>query len=280
MTDGANASVEAPDAELLLRERRIIKRAFIKVRDRVTDGLKKQVSNALLDMLDPEMEEIRDIKLEFEVIQRRLVKFAVTEKDEDELLKETDEIKGWYSKLVGSMKRARSTCEVISSRESLLNTTMQYAAATEERLLKLQKIEVPKFDGDQRKWLDFKGLYTNLVHENAELKPVQKLYYLKNSMTEQAHDLIRDFSITDANYVEAWNMLCNRYDNQRGLIKKLFKYLFGIKRIKHETEVRQFLDSVHKILRGLRAAGEDVDTGTGMLTYWLVTRLDEYTERE
>nr|XP_034194836.1 uncharacterized protein LOC117611058 [Osmia lignaria] len=51
------------------------------------------------------------------------------------------------------------------------------------RQLQLPKIELPTFSGDPLKWESFRDLFRSLVHDVEHLPDVQKLLYLKSSLT-------------------------------------------------------------------------------------------------
>jgi len=282
MPKSRDAAASAADQQFdqLERKRRLIKRSFNQVERRIAEALTKPRTEALFLSVEPDLEELRELKTKFDQLQEEIVLLVESEDDEDQVFWESNEVSSLFVRTIAAVKVARNACENTVSRESILNTTLNYTNAGEERLLKLQKIAVPKFNGNHRKWLDFKGLFNNLVHDNPDLKPVQKLYYLKGVMVDRAGEMIQHFPILDANYIEAWNTLCTRFDNQRGLIKKLFHDLYSIKKIKSESEICQLLDEVNKVIRGLRAAGEPIAANAGLLTYWVTTCLDEYTERE
>ncbi|XP_073967600.1 uncharacterized protein [Choristoneura fumiferana] len=81
--------------------------------------------------------------------------------------------------------------------------------------LKLPQIQIPSFSGNYAEWQAFHDLFTVLIDTNTSLQNVQKLHYLKASLKGDAEVLLRQFSITEDNYDEAWSVLKRRYDNKR-----------------------------------------------------------------
>lgn len=169
-------------------------------------------------------------------------------KDEDDLFKEIDEVNDTYHLAYTRVTHyenesgQRVFCESLNS-STVLNTDNNGSAS-----VKLPKIEIPRFDGKPQNWNDFKDLFKNLVNDEINISNVKKLYYLKSALTGEAAELSRDFSITDTNFQEAWALLCQRYDNQRAIIKMHLCDLFSLSRIKNENRLRKLLDEFGKII--------------------------------
>ncbi|XP_011687026.1 PREDICTED: uncharacterized protein LOC105449469 [Wasmannia auropunctata] len=82
----------------------------------------------------------------------------------------------------------------------------------------LPKIALPKFAGEYHAWLTFRDLFKSMVSLNPDIRPVEKLHYLKTHISGDAARLISNFTITADNYASAWGALCARYDNKRLLV--------------------------------------------------------------
>ena len=50
---------------------------------------------------------------------------------------------------------------------------------------------------------------------NQALEDVQKFRYLLSSVTNEAYQLIQNLPVTQQNFHVAWNLLCDRYNNER-----------------------------------------------------------------
>lgn len=46
-------------------------------------------------------------------------------------------------------------------------------------------------------------------------------------------DLIKDFFITDANYLEAWSTLFIGYENRKAIIRVHVRYFFNLQKLKN-----------------------------------------------
>lgn len=146
---------------------------------------------------------------------------------------------------------------------------------------KLPKIPVPKFNGELKKFYDFKNLFTSLVHENKDLSNVQKLYYLKGCLIGKATDILHDYELSDSAYIEAWGYFLSRFENKKAIIRAYFRELLNIPKVKNVAGIRELLDEVNLIIRGLRISGKPVDgCMSSFVTYFISTKLDDATRRD
>lgn len=79
----------------------------------------------------------------------------------------------------------------------------------------LPVIDLPKFKGDICKWPEFYSHFKSLIDDNKSLSNVQKLHYLKTSLSEIPLALISEFQLTEENYPLALQTLVSRYQNKR-----------------------------------------------------------------
>lgn len=86
--------------------------------------------------------------------------------------------------------------------------------------IKLKPIELPIFDGDFMKWPTFSGLFTSLILNNGSIDNIQKLQYLKTHVANDAAKLIHKLEITSDNFIIAWKLLTDRFENKRALCNR------------------------------------------------------------
>ncbi|CAG9138369.1 unnamed protein product [Plutella xylostella] len=104
-------------------------------------------------------------------------------------------------------------------------TSMPKAQASESSVeVKLPQIKLPTFCGKYEEWQTFHDMFVSLIHENSTLAEVQKLHYLKSSLSGEPEILLRNLPITEANYSEAWNQLKRRYNNKRFNANEFLKH--------------------------------------------------------
>lgn len=125
---------------------------------------------------------------------------------------------------------------------------------------KLPNIEVPGLNGNIiRDLMEFKNLFKNLIHTNETVRNVQKAVLFEEMFNLQAVQLMKDFSVTEVPYSEAWKVLCERYNNEFQIIRTYLSDLFALQKLKSEIDVKKLLDEMDQILRGLKVVGVKVD---------------------
>lgn len=166
--------------------------------------------------------------------------------------------------------------------ESLDPTAVAPASSTALANIKLPSLDLPVFDGNITEWTSFKDLFTAAVGNNSKLGAAQKLQYLKSSLGGEAASLIRSFAITDLNYVAAWKILNERYDNTREIVQTLINKLLTLKEIKTEnaTDLQKLVDSFVESVRALEVLKRPIDKWDDFLVVVLLNKLDMSTRRE
>ncbi|XP_069356096.1 uncharacterized protein [Maniola hyperantus] len=148
--------------------------------------------------------------------------------------------------------------------------------------VQLPSIKLPSFNGKYNEWQSFHDLFGSLIHNNSNLKSVQKLHYLKSCLSGEPENLLRNLPITDANYEEAWLLLKRRYDNKRLNCNAVLKSLFSIKQTSHESAgaLKLILDTTLSCLNQLKNLGIDVRSWDSFLIYLVVSKLDVESHKQ
>lgn len=147
--------------------------------------------------------------------------------------------------------------------------------------LKLPTINIPQFSGKYTEWPSFHDLFNSIIHTNKSIDDVQKLHYLKSSLSGEAEQLLRTITVTSQNYNEAWEILKNRYNNKRYISNSIFKKLFSIKNITTESayQIKYLLDTTVECLSSLRNLGLPIKTWDAIMIYITVSKLDTESHR-
>lgn len=142
-------------------------------------------------------------------------------------------------------------------------------------------VPLPKFNGDPKKWLNFKNTFEALVHENKNFSPIQKFHYLKGALEDTASNVIESITISALNYTIAWSLVQERYENKQFMIDL---HLNGI--IDHrplQTESHRGLRTLYETLEGhlqsLEKLGIEVHTWDYILVNIIVRKFDEETRK-
>ncbi|XP_018394544.1 PREDICTED: uncharacterized protein LOC108773282 [Cyphomyrmex costatus] len=112
-----------------------------------------------------------------------------------------------------------------------------------EEAVRLPKLNHPTFSGKYDEWFPFYDSFNSITHSNASISDVQKLQYLKSTLTGDASGVISALEISAANYQIAWDILKERYDNRRMIVHTHIKAILDLPSLTKEdsTELRRIL---------------------------------------
>lgn len=148
--------------------------------------------------------------------------------------------------------------------------------------VKLPTLNLPTFNGQYDRWLEFSDAFNSLIHTNNTISDVQKFYYLRSSLRDEAAIVIRAVEVSAANYHIAWQLLRERFENKRIIIHNHLKGLFELPCLVKESPIllRQLLDNVLRHLRSLQALGQETQYWDTLIIYLITSKLDSITRRE
>lgn len=146
---------------------------------------------------------------------------------------------------------------------------------------KLPMIQIPPFNGKLEQWTEFKDLFESLIAKQAKLEGVQKLHYLKNALVGEPLQLIKHLTITNDNYIAAWQILKDRYENKRALITSHLKNLYDITPVtaNSASSLRNVIDTVNVSLSALDLHGVGTMFWDELIVYHITRKLDPDTLR-
>lgn len=141
---------------------------------------------------------------------------------------------------------------------------------------RLPRIELPKFNGTPSEWLSFKDLFSSIIIKNTSLSAVEKLQYLKASLTGTAAHLLKNTALTENNFQKAWEDLISFYENKRLLVNASIQALLSLKRMTSEsaTDLERLYTNLMQIFRTLETLERPVDKWDDFLVFVAVQRLD------
>jgi len=85
---------------------------------------------------------------------------------------------------------------------------------------------LPTFEGDTCSWLHFRDTFEALIFNNTTLYNIQKFHYLRDSLKNEAKDLISNLKITNEKFLVAWQLVKQRYNNKRLIAMMQAKHLY------------------------------------------------------
>jgi len=125
------------------------------------------------------------------------------------------------------------------------------------------------------------AINSSLIIDNNDLVDVNRLQYLNSCVRGEAHDIIRNLALTDANFKVAWSLLIDRYNNHRRLVHEHIHALHTLPLAESESAAALIAlrDKANIVIQALRNLGRSVDTWDDMLIYLLVQKLDKSTRK-
>ncbi|XP_046492942.1 uncharacterized protein [Neodiprion pinetum] len=159
--------------------------------------------------------------------------------------------------------------------------TVQAAAAPQDAPAggsskRLPRIELPTFAGSYSEWKPFHDLFSSMVRENSQLSEVEKLHYLKTSVTDEPLQLIKNISLTAENFPRAWETLVSRYENKRLLTDSHLATLFAIPRVtkKSSSELKSLHSNTCEALGALELLDSPEKLGDHIIVHMTIRKLD------
>lgn len=125
-------------------------------------------------------------------------------------------------------------------------------------------------------------MFVVLIHTNDNLTPIQKIFYLRSSLSNEAANCIKNLEMTANNYVHAWEMLIARYRNEKLLIQSHVKGICELSNVKENSSnsLRQFSDTLRGHMSALEALKQRPSDWDPLLTHIICTKLDALTLSE
>nr|XP_034184624.1 uncharacterized protein LOC117606363 [Osmia lignaria] len=142
--------------------------------------------------------------------------------------------------------------------------------------IKLPQITMPTFSGDFHEWENYRDLFLALVDQNVALTGVQRLHYLKSSLSGEAALTLKNIAVTESNYTTAWELLRKRYDNTRLIVHSHLRTLTEIPNINRPSakELRNLRDKANDVRQALTNLGRPVASWDDLFNFLIISKLD------
>ncbi|XP_076396689.1 uncharacterized protein LOC143265914 [Megachile rotundata] len=143
----------------------------------------------------------------------------------------------------------------------------------------LPKIVLPVFSGEYNNWLNFRDLFQSHIIDNDSLSLVEKLHYLKTSLSGEPALLLQNISVTGDNFERAWRFITERYQNLRVLIHAQLTSLTSHPTMKKESaqELKGLVDGTTDSVQALEALKRPVKHWDDWLVFVIAGKLDPKT---
>ncbi|XP_041979470.1 uncharacterized protein LOC121733319 [Aricia agestis] len=274
--DSSKLTVEENERKLI-RKRGICKQKLTHFK-KYLETLESSLSAVKICELNLRLSKIEELYTEFDLIQSeieiisQIPEHQFTEREEFELT--YFETLAIARELSGRHAEANATSNTTGS-----ETGTVLAAPTG---LKLPTIKLPTFSGQYQDWLEFHDTFTSLIHNNNTIPNINKFHYLRAALKDTAALVIRSLEFSSENYEVAWDLLCDRFNNDRVLVNSHITNLFNMQPIYKESAqaLRGIIDSTNRNLRALNTLKLPTDQWDILIIHFVAAKLDPSTNRE
>lgn len=158
-------------------------------------------------------------------------------------------------------------------------TTTKESKGSQKCEIRLEPLGLPSFSGKYDEWLPFINLFISVVDKKDSLDPVQKLQYLLQYCTGEAHKQIKNLTLNNENYDKAMEILDDQYNHPRKIADTYMKTLLGCKAITDENsnDLRKFISNVKDCLFSLESLGLPTESWGYILLYILQSKIPSVT---
>ena len=136
---------------------------------------------------------------------------------------------------------------------------------------------MPKFYGDIEKWLTFKNVFNELVHENSGLNDTEKFSKLHECLKGEASRKIDLIPLSSQSYADAWNLIKRTYDNKRILISRHLSLLLNMPSQEKDSVkgLSNLIDESNQHLHALESLG--INFSKEIVVQVIEEKLNEFT---
>nr|XP_037875903.1 uncharacterized protein LOC119630464 [Bombyx mori] len=141
------------------------------------------------------------------------------------------------------------------------------------------RMELPDFYGNYSKWISFKDLFLETIHNNPTINKAQKMKHLKTKLKGEAESLVQHLSVCAENYNSCWDILVQRYDNRRLQFSSFFNTMMSLPVI-HQPDannLKKMHDVIKECMNGIANIGLDTTTWDPMIVHLMLPKLDSTT---
>lgn len=229
-----------------------------------------------------------DVQVAFQIIELRsfeldalntkiceaMVELTAEKEDHEKIMEDEYEVAAEYTS-----KYLRAKIKVIKlnkqqNQPEQRQQTFQHAPTTDndsKRRFKLPKIELKKFGGDLKDWLQFWSQFKN-IHDDKSLTKEDKFQYLTQAMipNSRAADLVNSYPPTKDNYDKVIDSLKSRFGKDELLVEVYVRELLTLvinnaSKSNEETSLSKIYDKLEAQLRALESLGVTKDKCAAML---------------
>jgi len=142
----------------------------------------------------------------------------------------------------------------------------------------LPHVNIPTFSGNYHNWSPFRDLFLRIIHNNKKLSNVEKMEYLKTSLSGEASKILQNLKVSDSNYETAWELLNKRYNNKRMLFISHLNNILHLRTIEGTAEdLKRIHDTTVENLRAIDNIGVSTENWETIIAHIIMEKLDKET---
>ena len=228
---------------------------------------------------------LKDIEVAFQLLEEKTDDLSVTSNEcleamydtnatEEDIQKESDETDDYRHKFLEARSAMQEITKVqkgaVEDSDSVSGVTVVSRQQYEvEKSFKLPKIELAKFNGSIRDWLQFWSLFKK-IDKNSKIDNEHKFQYLLQAMVpgSRAAELVKSYPPSEENYSKVIESLKNRFGRDDLLIEVYVRDLLQLvlnSGVRSTVQLSSLYDKIESYLRALDTLGVTADKYATML---------------
>jgi len=125
-------------------------------------------------------------------------------------------------------------------------------------LYQLPTLQIRKFSGNRREWLDFYESFKCAI-DNSVASEIEKLTLLRSLLEGEARELVSGFRLETRSFEEAIKLLRDYYGNDQAHIRDLHIKLANLKPCQNLKDTKIFAFELERLARELKNANENIE---------------------
>lgn len=161
---------------------------------------------------------------------------------------------------------------------SIQNATFSQTHEASHNDIRVKKLEIEKFAGDDRKWPQFKSMFEDCFHKRTDMSGNTKIYHLMAHLESgsEAHMTISELPRTEDGYQTAWKTLCDAYDNERKIVNDIVLTFVDMPSVDQpsRSELIRLINKTNHLVQSLPRFGVQVQHWDPIIVPLLVRKMD------
>ncbi|XP_065080011.1 uncharacterized protein LOC135702883 [Ochlerotatus camptorhynchus] len=186
-------------------------------------SVRRKIEIAIAEEDEEDEDEKEYAKGSTEQRKKRLEALAATREDQyDEAIRVVEE--QYYEVKAALIALRPPIAESSRSSGSVKKTPADSAMSR----VKLPDIKLPSFSGNIKDWVTFRDTFRSLIHHNHQLTAIDKITYLRSSVSGEALQEVSSIDLSAENYEVAWKILEKKYENKKLIVKAHLDAIFAV----------------------------------------------------